>query len=160
MKLFKNHVDELIETYVDSFVAKELSHDEKYDYLRCIFDIYKSDNNKNNRALTESIIGIGSKNKLLNRFKTLAENKNINTPICVLMLIIMSFYVFCSARYVVQPAGEPPKAELMPLTGDMFNSSNSYIVKEGDYYVLFYNGERLLKNPNMKELPNVPIVKN
>ena len=48
VKLFKDHMNELIETYVDDFVTKELENDEKIDYLRCVFDIYKSENNTSN----------------------------------------------------------------------------------------------------------------
>ena len=130
LKLFKDHVDELIETYVDDFVSSELDRNEKYNYMKCIFDIYKSEGNlSKSNTPTESIIGIGRKNKLLNRFKVMAENKKINTSICILLLLIMSFYMFCSGRYVVQNAEEPPKED-MSWTYSDFTPENSYIKKE------------------------------
>ena len=82
LKLFKNHVDELIETYVDDFVTSELDCNEKYNYMKCIFDIYRSEDNlSKDSAPTESIIGIGRKNNLL-------KNQ------CFNMYFIIACYVF------------------------------------------------------------------
>ena len=160
VKLFKDHMNELIETYVDAFVTKELAYDEKIDYLRCIFDIYKSENNTlNANAPTESIIGIGKRNRLLNRFKVVVNNKKINIPICILLLFVMSFYVFCSGRYVIQSFGKPPREDLFNITD--CNANNSYIIKENGYYILYYNGEGLIRSSNLKDLPNdVPYLEN
>lgn len=159
VKLFKNHINELIETYVDNFVTKELVYNEKVDYLNCIFNIYKTDDKIYNDFMTEAIIGTGKNNKLLNRFKVVIDNKKINIPICILLLFVMSFYVFCSGRYVIQSSGEPPKEDLANIMDG--NANNSYIVKENGYYVLYYNGEGLMRSSDLKDLPNdVPYLEN
>ena len=160
VRLFKNHVNELIETYVDDFVTKELEQNDKIDYLRCIFEIYKSENNTLNvNAPTESIIGIGKRNRLLNRFKVVVNNKKINIPICILLLFVMSFYVFCSGRYVIQSYGGPPKEDLINIIDS--NADNSYIIKENGYYILYYNGEGIMKSSNLKDMPiDVPYLEN
>ncbi len=160
VRLFKNHVNELIETYVDDFVTKELEQNDKIDYLRCIFEIYKSENNTLNvNAPTESIIGIGKRNRLLSRFKVAVNNKKINVPICVLLLLVMSFYVFCSGKYVVQNAEYPP-VEDENWTYSDFTTENSYIIKENGVYILYYNDEKFLKDPYLENLPNVPYIEN
>ncbi len=161
VKLFKNHMNELIETYVDDFVTQELSYAEKIDYLRCIFNICKSDK-VNSNALTESILGKGKKNILLNRFKIVVDKKKINIPICILLLSIMFFYIFCSGRYVVQNAGLPPEEEINFESTD-FTPENSYITKEKNIYVLHYNNGNVsftVQNPILENLPNVPYIKN
>ena len=159
VKLFKNHMNELIETYVDDYVTKELAYDEKIDYLGCIFNIYKTDinNAENNNVLTESIIGIGKKNTLLNRCKVVVDNKKINIPICILLLFIMSFYVFCSGKYVVQNAEEPPEED-MSWTYSDFTPENSYIKKENGAYILYYNGKKLLETNGLEYLPDIPYI--
>ena len=100
---------------------------------------------------------MGKKNTLLNRFKIVVDNKKINIPICILLLLVMSFYVFCSGRYVVQNAGEPPEDD-MSWTYSDFTSENSYIKLENNTYVLYYNGEKFLENNSLKNLPDVPFI--
>ncbi len=161
VKLFKNHMNELIETYVDDFVTKELENDEKIDYLRCVYNIYKTDVNnvENNNVLTESIIGVGKKNTLLNRFKIVIDRKKISIPICILLLFIMSFYVFFSGKYVVQNREEPLENELN-IIGNL-TADNSYIKRENGRYVLYYNGKKLIESSDLESLPHkIPYMEN
>lgn len=158
VRLFKSHMNELIETYVDDFVTKELSYEGKIDYLRCIFNICKADK-VNTNALTESILGKGKKNILLNRCKIVLDKKMVNIPICILLLFIMSFYVIFSGKYVVQNAEEPPEENMINIIDT--NAENSYIIKENGYYILYYNGEGLIRSSNLEDLPNdVPYLEN
>ena len=74
----------------------------------------------------------------------------------------MSFYIFCSGRYVVQNAGLPPEEEINFESND-FTSENSYITKDKNTYVLHYNNGNVsftVQNPILENLPNVPYIKN
>ena len=71
----------------------------------------------------------------------------------------MSFYVFCSGRYVVQNSGDPPEED-MNWTYSDFTPENSYLIKENGTYILYYKGERFLKDPVLEKIPDVPIIEN
>ena len=79
----------------------------------------------------------------------------INIPICISIFLLLFTYIFISSRYVVQPAYEPDAGDL---THPEFTSENSYIVKEGDWYILYYNDEPFFSNYNIDNFPDVPII--
>ena len=71
-------------------------------------------------------------------------------------MLVLILYIFISSRYVVQPAYEPDAGDFaLP----EFTSENSYIVKDGDMYVLYYNDVPYLQSHNINQLPDIYTIK-
>lgn len=163
--MLQKHVDDLLEIYVDAFVTKDKSHEFKIGYLECIEKVLKISKSKGRVIPQMNFVhsmAATSKSKLkkediiMKRCNVIRYGLKNNIPICISILLIFILYIFISSRYVIQPAYIPPSDEERIITD--FTENNSYIAKEGDVYVLYYNGEPCLSNPYLDELPKVPVI--
>lgn len=160
--LLREHVDNMLEVYVDSHVIRGNDKFFKENYLLCLLDVYKISfkNHDYSQRKSNSYVypmAYTFKEKfLLKRFNLVTAKKEINIPMCIATFIILIFYIFVSARYVMQPGYEPPPEELTPVTEEL-TSENAYILKQGDWYVLYYKNQTLIKSTNIEDLPDVPL---
>ena len=148
--LLRCHVENLLEVYVDAYVTKDLDWRLRAEYLQCILDAYKISDSPD--AIPEFIhsMTITSTEKVLKkRFNLIIKDHKTNIPICISFILILVFYLYASGRYVIQPAYEPP---IEDIATPKFTSENSYIVKDGDFYVLYYNNEPYFGNKDINEL--------
>ena len=148
-----NRIDKLMEIYTDLSVTKNLNETQKYDYLKCLCSVYKSINVRaaSLSAFTSPVIGRVKENEIEKRFKVVAEGEKTNIPIYIFMLILTFACYFSTVLVVFQPYYDMSK-EGVPSVQLGINNSNSYIVKEDDIYVLYYNGGILLTSPNKEDL--------
>lgn len=144
------HVENLLEIYVDAYVTKNLDCQTRVEYLRCILNVYQTSDSPD--VIPEFIhsMTITSTERILKkRFALIIKDHKANIPICISFILILLFYVYASGRYVIQPAYEPPIEDIVT---PKFTSENSYIVKDGDFYVLYYNNEPYFGNKDINEL--------
>lgn len=158
--LLQKHVDDLLEIYVDSYVVRKKDFEFKAGYLECLKSVFENSGTPEKTTaqmgFVHSMTTPKAKHILLKRFKVIEDGHKNNIPICVLILSFMFLYIFISGRYVVQPAYEPP-AEDMIYTPE-FTEENSYIVKDGNIYILYHDGESYAESPYLDMLPNVPVI--
>lgn len=158
--LLQKHVDDLLEIYVDSFVVDNKDFEFKVGYLECLKSVFENSGTPEKTTaqmgFVHSMTTPKSKHILLKRFAVIEKGHENNIPICVLILLIMLLYIFISGRYVVQPAYEPPGEDMMDTPE--FTEENSYIVKEGDLYILYYNDVPYVGNSDLGQLPKVSII--
>ncbi len=154
VRIFKNYAFYLLELYVDSYVVKNLDKHLKADYLSCILKVYKSSDNYNYRFKNYiNTFVYDSEEKLLERrFLFITERKKYNLLISALFLFILLSYILISFRFVIQPAYNPP-AEAYDVPA--FNNDNSYIIKEDDKYILYYNEQPYLYSDDINKLPKL-----
>lgn len=148
--LLRDHIDNLLEVYVDKFISKTTGAN--IEYLQCIASVLRKSEKV---AFNNHFVKPMAANFLLKRAKLLTINIRNSKLIGGSVLIILVLYLFISGVYVIQPAYEPPEEDLV--VPDL-NSSNSYIVKEDDIYVLYYEGIPFLKNIDPNVLPDIPII--
>lgn len=154
--LLRYHVENLLEVYVDAYVTKNLGWRSRAEYLRCILDVYKTSDSPD--VIPEFIhsMTITSTEKVLKkRFNLIIKDHKTNIPICISFILILLFYLYASGRYVIQPAYEPTAEDLAILE---FTTENSYIIKEDNLYILYYNDESYFCNTDVTKLPKVPII--
>ncbi|MCC8097000.1 MAG: M56 family metallopeptidase [Eubacterium sp.] len=163
MYILKNHIENLLEIFVDRNVTKNLDIKEKAAYMKCIYKVFV---NIKTTESKDSAFGIPmakpkESNLLFNRFKVIAKTGKINKPVSIAMLLLTMFFAFVSSVYLLQPCYEPPADDLAPVTFDEegLNSEDTYIIEENGSYILYYKGERLLSNPDKSVLPDVPLKK-
>lgn len=156
--ILRKFINFLLEVYVDSYIIKDLNKDSVTDYLNCILKVYKISGNISKPSLrfVNSIAADLDEHLFKKRIKIALSKHKVNIPICISILIILFTYIFISSRYVMQPAYDTTLTDF--LTTEI-TSENSYIVKEGNSYVLYYNNEPFLSNSNFEQLPNVPFIK-
>ena len=158
--LLQRHVDDLLEIYVDTFVTKNKNHKFRLGYIKCIQKVLENaeDNGKKNVKMKfiHSMAAVSKENIVMRRCNVIRYGHKNNIPICILIVLVLILYIFISSRYVVQPAYEPPVEDKI-LTPN-FTEDNSYIVKEGDVYILYYNGEPYYGSRDINRLRKVPII--
>lgn len=161
--LLRKHFENLIEIYVDRYVTKKLSSKDKINYIKCIFKVYDLTNNQNRSIpkLVNSAIGGSTGKTILKRFEIInikQSHKRANILVCILLFFSLFIYIYISINYVIQPIWEPP-AEDMESIYYKCNNENSYIIKEGDLYILYYKGKPELATPSIEDLPKVVYIK-
>lgn len=160
--LLCEHINNVLEIYVDAHVIKDTDKKFKENYLLCLLDVYKMSFTGSNHTMeyVHPMAKSLDKNLLLKRFNLVTTKRAINIPMCISMFVILIIYIFVSTRYVIQPGYEPPAEDLIPVVTEFseFTAENSYIIKEGDWYYLYYNDQRYIKTQDIKDLPNVPII--
>lgn len=158
--LLQKHVDDLLEIYVDSYVVAKKNFEFKVGYLECLKSVFENSGTPEKTTaqmgFVHSMTTPKAKHILLKRFKVIEDGHKNNIPICVLILSFMFLYIFISGRYVVQPAYEPPAEDMIDTPE--FTEENSYIVKDGDTYVLYYMGESYARSPDLEHLPKVQVI--
>lgn len=163
--LLQKHVDDLLEIHVDAFVTKYKSHKFKIGYLECIEKVLKFSESTGKIIPQMNFVhsmAAASKSKfkkediIMKRCNVIRYGLKTNIPICILIVLVLIVYIFISIRYVVQPAYEPPVEDKI-LTPN-FTEENSYIIKEGDMYILYYNDEPFYGDYDLDSLPKVPII--
>lgn len=156
--IFREHIKNLLEIYVDAHVTKYKSHKYRIMYIECINKILKISESKGKIIpqvnFVHSMAAQLDKDVVMKRCNVIRYGHKSNIPICILTVLILSLYIFVSSRYVVQPAYEP---DIGDFTHPEFTSENSYIIKEDNMYILYYNGKPYSSNPYLNELPDVPI---
>ncbi len=154
VRIFKNYVFYLLELYVDSYVIKNLNKNLKADYLSCILKVYKSADKYTCRFKNyiNTFVYSSEERLLKKRFDFIKEQKKYNLLISALFLFILLSYIFVSFRFVIQPAYNPPAEEY-----DVpdFNTDNSYIIKEGNKYILYYNNQPYISSNNISTIPKI-----
>ena len=142
-----------MEIYTDLSVTKNLNKTQKYDYLKCLCNVYKSINVRSASlsAFTSPVIGRVKENEIEKRFKVVAEGEKTNIPIYIFMLILTFVCYFSTVLVVFQPYYDTPKEDMSPIQIDI-NKNNSYIIKEDNVYVLYYNGTGFLASDNKEDL--------
>lgn len=153
--LLKKYVENILEMYVDTQVTKGLSDAEKNEYMDCIYHVHKRINSveKPVSKLVHPMAGSFSNKALLNRFEMITEDEKVNIPICISLFLVLLLYLFAST-FVIQPAYEPPEKD-MNIANCEFTDENSYITKEGDLYVLYYNNEPLIHSSDINKFPKI-----
>lgn len=153
--LLKKYVENILEIYVDTQVTKGLSDAEKNEYIDCIYHVYKRINSveKPVSKLVHPMAGSFSDKTLLNRFEIITQDEKVNIPICISLFLVLILYLFASI-FVIQPAYEPPEKD-MNIANCEFTDENSYITKEGDLYVLYYNNEPLIYSSDINKFPQI-----
>lgn len=139
--LLKKDLDQSLEIQCDLCVTENMSYKDTADYLQTIVSSLKVMGGKRKSAAVNNSVslGKGSKNEVLERFKTVQKNKensakSIKYAIAWMSVFAISF--IASYSFVPQQFYEPPNEEIE--TGaDVYEITpdNSYIVqKNGKYY--------------------------
>ncbi len=154
-RLFANHIDDIIEMYVDNAVAGSLDSKGKLRYMYCVFNVYKHINKSNiNTTFTESMAGKGGKNKLLERFKAITENKRLNIPACVFSGALLCICILFSLSFLFYAAGQPSVEDYIGVHIAL-TDENSYIgekIGEEGFYAIYYEGKPIIEHTNRKSL--------
>lgn len=157
--LFQKHIDNLLEIYVDSYVIKDSKAAYRIGYLECMCNVFKMSGPFNISSLknnyVHSMAAISEKSVLKMRFNIIRIGHKNSIIVCISAFLIIFTYIFIAGRYVVQPGYEPTEEDMYV---PEFTSENSYIVKEGDMYVLYCDGTSYLASPNLESLPKVPVI--
>lgn len=159
--LYKKHINNIVEIYVDSKVTKEMNDSDKCNYIKCIFKVSEiiTNNDTSNLKHITPLIKNDSDKLLLKRFNNIKYKNKINIPMCISIILLMFTYIFTSCKYVVQPGWEPPAEDLQNMEISEFTAENSYITIEDGQWVLYYNGELFLSGIDINNFKNVPIKK-
>lgn len=149
---FRSHVESLMEMYVDAYIAKHLSFEEKCEYLDCLHKVSRvvSGSNAPRCVVVNSMAKVTKKDVLFKRFKMITAKSKANIPLCVVLSVLLACYINLVGVYVIQPAYEPPEEDMEDVVD--IGSDNAYIEKEGDRYVLYYNGERIASSDDYESL--------
>ncbi len=89
VKLFKKHIEVLLEIYTDRNVSVKLSEKEKAGYLKCLYNVMqniiglKSDN-----AVQTPVIGGFSDNAAVNRFMLIISKGKTSVPVSVSVFLV------------------------------------------------------------------------
>jgi beta-lactamase regulating signal transducer with metallopeptidase domain len=152
MYWFRNHIDDLMEIYVDSYIAKKLNVREKSAYLDCLYRVSSivSFTTVPKSHMMHSMAKSCKNNLLLKRFEAITSKTKVNIPMCVLLVVLLACYLKYAGSYVIQPYILPPPEEEEDITG--INEDNAYIVEENGKYVLYYNGEVIGASDNYELL--------
>lgn len=157
--LFQKHIDNLLEIYVDSYVIKDSKAAYRIGYLECMCNVFKMSGPFNISSLknnyVHSMAAISEKSVLKMRFNIIRVGHKNSIIVCISAFLIIFTYIFIAGRYVVQPGYEPTEEDMYV---PEFTSENSYIVKEGDMYVLYCDGTSYLVSPDLESLPKVPVI--
>ena len=158
MYILQRHIDNLLEIYVDTYVVKNKNADYKLGYILSIYNVFKLSRpvkrSDAEMSYVHSMAAFSGKRILKTRFETIETGYSRSNVICACVLVFMLSYVFISGRYVVQPGYEPDDSDLYV---PEFTSENSYIVKDGDKYVIYYNGEPYLATFDIDGFNDIPI---
>lgn len=163
--MLQKHVDDLLEIYVDAFATKDKSHEFKIGYLECIEKVLKISKSKGRVIPQMNFVHFmaatpKSKSKkediIMKRCNVIRYGLKNNIPICIFTIFMLIAYILISSKYIIQPAYIPSFEDENFITE--FTEKNSFIVKEGDMYVLYYEGEPFYGNYDINKLPKVPII--
>lgn len=148
-----SRIDKLMEIYTDLSVTKELTKSQKYSYLHCLYNVYKTINvdSISASAFASPIIGSARASEIEKRFEIIAKGRKTNIPICIFAVVLSLMCCAATVFVVFQPYYDIP-AEDIPSEKIDINSENSYITKEGDLYILYHNSEVLIKSPNKEDV--------
>ena len=139
--LLKKDLDQSLEIKCDLCVTENMSYKDTADYLQTIVSSLKAMGGKRKSAAVNNSVslGKGSKNEVLERFKTVQKNKENSAKSVKYAMAWMSVFAIsfiASYSFVPQQFYEPPNEEIE--TGaDVYEITpdNSYIVqKNGKYY--------------------------
>lgn len=147
-----DRIDMLMEIYTDAYVTKNFTKQQKYDYLHCLYSVYRTIDKDTilSSAFASPMIGRDKKSEIEKRFGMVVKGRK-NNPLMCFFGVVLSLACCLSTMFLVfQPAYQPP-AEDMRRVGKMDND-NSYIAKEYGGYVLYYNGEPLVYSDKKEKL--------
>lgn len=139
--LLKKDLDQSLEIKCDLCVTENMSYKDTADYLQTIVSSLKAMGGKRKSAAVNNSVslGKGSKNEVLERFKTVQKNKensakSIKYAIAWMSVFTISF--IASYSFVPQPAYDPPQEEIeTDPTAFEITPDNSFILhKDGVYY--------------------------
>lgn len=147
--LLYEHVDNIMEVYVDRFVVKHGGS--ARSYMECIISVFKKSEDVNyNKNYVQPIALLSDDNVVLKRFKLIAMENKLSIKFCVLLSAMLVMYIFVSSRYVIQPAYDVSETDMKEPS---FNEDNTYIIKENDTYYLYYNDELFIVENDLDYLP-------
>ena len=157
--MLQEHIDNLLEIYVDTYVVRDSIAEYRLGYLECICNVFKRSIPLNmcsaESNYVHSMAAVSSSSVLKMRYNAICLDHRNNITACVTAFLIILIYIFISGRYVVQPGYEPTEEDMYV---PEITSENSYIVKEGDMYVLYCEGTSYLVSPDLESLPQVPLI--
>ena len=143
MYWFRNHIDDLMEIYVDSYIAQKFTFKEKCEYLDCLYLVSSVVNSTvvPQCPMVHTMAKSAKNNILLKRFDVIASAKKVNIPMCIFISLMLACYINFATSYVIQPFILPPPEEEEDIID--IDETNAYIIEENGKYVLYYNGERI-----------------
>ena len=152
MYWFRNHIDDLMEIYVDSYVAKKFTFKEKCEYLDCLYLVSSVVNSTvvPQCPMVHTMAKSAKNNILIKRFNVITSYKKVNLSMCIFIFLMLVCYINFAGKYVIQPFSNPPTEELEDIND--VNESNSFIIEENGQYSLYYNGELLAQSDDYEIL--------
>lgn len=157
--ILQKHIDNLLEIYVDTYVVRDSAAEYRLGYLECICSVFKRSIPLNmlsaESSYVHSMASVSNRSVLKMRYNVICLDHRNSMIVCASAFLLILIYMLISGRYVVQPGYEPDEDDMyIP----QFTSENSYIVKEGDMYVLYCDGTSYLVSPDLESLPDVPFI--
>ena len=152
--ILKKVNSEFIEYFVDNKISKNFPGFIKKEYLSTLEKSYTNvkSSNHNVEQYLNSIIHKDDKLILL-RFKRMTHNTYKNNIYNIIIIFIMTLYLFISCRYTVTPTWNDNYIQ-----EDEAISADAYITQENGEYILHNNGEDF-KNWDISLTPDIPIKK-
>lgn len=157
--LLKRHIYDKIEIFVDLMLLNKLPNADKNEYIDIIKKASKNlQETTNNAPLTLSSLSSSNEETINQRIAIIQNNSKTNIPMCLVIVALTFMYLFVSCRYIVQPGWKPSYKSTSNHEFSEFNDSNSYILVQGDKYILYYNGESFAEIEDPNNFPDVPII--
>lgn len=131
--LLENYFDNLLEIYVDRFIAENES---TLEYMQCLAQVLKKSYVSYDLRFARPMVA--KDNSILNRLKLIAKGRRNSKLISTVLLAVFAVFIVLSSRFVIQPAYEPTSEDLTSFQTD---GTDSYILKQDGLYYLCINGE-------------------
>ena len=139
--IFRRELDQLLEIQCDARMTSGKSERERLQYAETLLSVMKRVSEGRKSCLCSCAI-TNSAEKMKQRFHIILETGNPRVKAGKSVLYIALVLVFVSSFFVIaQPYYEPPMSDMEGVYA--INKNNSYILKDGNEYILYYDEEMI-----------------
>ncbi len=139
--IFRREFDQLLEIQCDHKLTRHKDEKTRLQYAETLFSVIKRVNGERKDCLYSCAL-TNSKEKMKQRFELILDSGEKKIRYSKALLYIAMLSVFALSFFVIaQPFYEPP---MSTIDGVYFvDGDNSFVLKDGDQYTLFCNGQRV-----------------
>lgn len=140
--IFRRQLDQLLEIQCDFKLTKKKDEKARLQYAETLFSVMKHITCPKSDPLYSCALA-SSANNMKQRFELILDGRKVEVTFAKALLYIALFSVFALSYFVIaQPYFEPPLQNIDGIC--LISEDNSFILKDGDEYTLFCNGEMLI----------------
>ena len=139
--ILRTNLDFILEIHCDSTATKDFNEHERVGYIKSVYKVIKI-SNENKINVTTNTVALSStsnSNRLQKRFDIfLSGRRKLSRLAKAVMCVALCALMLLSYAFIIQPEGYPDD-----LDGEfmVISPENSYILKDGDSYYLYVDGE-------------------